>query len=193
MEGSSNTKQFKKFQIRWAEKLGNQECPYLIRWTFIFLGYSMRIHHWIKSDDRRYFYDHSADLLSIVLKGRYWNVKPIEPHKNPNDFVEADEEFYKTHGGSYVCRNGKTYHENKKFCYVEGIFNSWHNFFHMGQSIWFSKAEDRHYLDIPKGGAWTLMFEGRPRHKWGFYINGRKWRPLRYFHKYGIAQDADYQ
>lgn len=145
---------------------------------FCFFGYSMRIHHWIKSDDNRFFHDHSSDLLSIVLKGKYYNVKPYYPTQNPSERV------YLTDG---------TIGKNEKWCYVEGIFNSWSNFIHMKKSIWFSKAEDRHYLSIPKGGAWTLMFEGRPRHKWGFYINGHKWRPLRYFHKYGIRQDENYQ
>lgn len=185
--GSTNTKKFKKFQIRWAEKLGFKECPYLIRWTFILFGYSIRIHHWIKSDDNRFFHDHSADLLSIVLKGKYWNVKPIVNDKNPTDIV--DRTLFEDSFGTSI--GGKCHNENP--CYVEGIFNSWHNFFHMNKSIWFSKAEDRHYLKIPKGGAWTLMFEGRPRHKWGFYVNGHKWRPLRYFHKYGIIQDETYQ
>ena len=171
MKGSTNTSKFKKFQIRWKEKLGYENDPYLIRWTFIIFGFSIRIHHWIKSDDNRFFHDHSANLLSIVLKGRYWNVKPIDINLSP-------------------IYNGNN---NSKWIYVEGIFNSWHNFFHMKNSIWFSKAEDRHYLKIPKGGAWTLMFEGRPRHKWGFYVNGHKWRPLRYFHKYGIIQDDNYQ
>lgn len=190
MKGSSNTKPFKNFQIRWAEKLGFPDEPYLIRWTFIFFGYSMRIHHWIKSDDRRYFHDHSANLLSIVLKGEYHNVKPYYPDKNPGYLFPVEDI---REPGSYIVRDGQTYKPNKKYCHVEGIFNSWYNFFHMGKSIWFSKAEDRHFLDIPKGGAWTLMFEGRPRHKWGFYVNGRKWRPLRYFHKFGIAQTCDYQ
>lgn len=181
MKGSTNTKPFKLFQIRWAEKLGVPDDPYLVRWTFIFFGYSMRIHHWIKSDDDRYFHDHSADLLSIVLKGKYWNVKPYENDKNPDAIVPVWE-----NGALYAVKN-------QKKCYVEGIFNSWHNFFHMGKSIWFSKAEDLHYLRIPKGGAWTLMFEGRPRIKWGFIVNGHKWRPLRYFHKFGIKQVGDYQ
>jgi hypothetical protein len=167
MKGSTNTSKFKRFQIRWAEKLGYENDPYLIRWTFIFFGYSMRIHHWIKSDDRRFFHDHSSDLLSIVLKGEYDNVIAIRPNESPVD--------------------------NIKKCHVEGIFNSFGNFVNMRKSIWFSKAEQQHYLDIPKGGAWTLMFEGRPRHKWGFYVNGHKWRPLRYFHKYGIIQDSNYQ
>lgn len=187
MKGSSNTKQFKKFQIRWAEKLGYENDPYLIRWTFIFFGYSLRIHHWIKSDDNRFFHDHSADLLSIVLKGRYYNVKPIYPDKNPTDIVEKT--YFEDSDGFSFCAEGK----NEKWCYVEGIFNSLHNFLHMNRSIWFSKAEDRHYLSIPKEGAWTLMFEGKPRHKLGFYVNGHKWRPLRYFHKYGIKQDKNYQ
>jgi hypothetical protein len=114
-------------------------------------------------------------------------VKPIYPDKNPTDIVEKT--YFEDSDGFSFGGEGK----NEKWCYVEGIFNSWHNFFHMNQSIWFSKAEDRHYLSIPKGGAWTLMFEGRPRHKWGFYVNGHKWRPLRYFHKYGIRQDEEYQ
>ena len=181
MKGSTNTKPFKLFQIRWAEKLGVPDDPYLVRWTFILFGYSMRIHHWIKSDDDRYFHDHSADLLSIVLKGRYWNVKPIDDTKNPNTFV-------------CVWKDGAPHWvENRMRCYVEGIFNSWHNFFNTDRSIWFSKAEDLHYLRIPKGGAWTLMFEGRPKQKWGFIVNGHKWRPLRYFHKFGIRQIENYQ
>ena len=175
--GSSNTQRFKWFQVRWAERLGIVEAPYLIRWTFIFFGYSIRIHHWIKSDDNRFFHDHSADLLSIVLKGKYYNVKPIDQSKPPG----------------YTLPKEGTWMNNSRYFFVEGIFNSWYNFFHMNKSIWFSKAEDRHYLKIPKGGAWTLMFEGRPRHKWGFYVNGHKWRPLRYFHKYGIKQTNEYQ
>ena len=181
--GSSDLRPFRNFQIRWAEKLGYPECPYLVRWTFLFFGYSVRIHHWIKSDDNRFFHDHSANLLSIVLRGYYWNVKPIDPDKNPTDLVNIlkDKSL------------GEVLERNENYCYVEGIFNSWRNFLHMNNSIWFSKAEDRHYLAIPKSGAWTLMFEGKPRHKWGFYVNGHKWRPWKYFHKFGIIQTKDYQ
>lgn len=174
MKGSTNTKPFKSFQIRWKEKLGYPDNPYLIRWTFIFFGYSMRIHHWLKSDDNRYFHDHSSDLLSIVLRGSYWNCKPKFDNDLPPTAVKDD-------------------FENHIDYWVEGIFNSWRTLKNFRKSIWFSKAEDRHYLQIPKGGAWTLMFEGRPRHKWGFYVNGHKWRPLRYFHKFGIVQTKNYQ
>jgi len=142
-------KQYKKFnkwfQVRWREPMGNPNCPYLTRWTLIVFGFSIRLHHWIKSDDRRFFHDHSCNLTSIVLKGQYKNVTP-----KGETLVKAP-------------------------------------------SIWHAKAEARHYLDIPEGGAWTLLFFGRPRRKWGFYVNNHKWRPLRYFHKYGIIQDENYQ
>lgn len=55
------------------------------------------------------------------------------------------------------------------------------------------KATQQHYLEIPKEGAWTIILCGRPYKKWGFYVNGHMWRPLRYFHKYGIIQTPDYQ
>ena len=77
MEGRYKPKRpFKRFQIRWREALGNSKCPYLYRWTFLFFGYSIRLHHWLKSDDRRFFHDHGSDLISIILKGEYKNVVP---------------------------------------------------------------------------------------------------------------------
>lgn len=176
-KGSSNVKPFSKFQIRWGEKLGNQDNPYLKRWTFIFFGYSIRIHHWLKSDDKRYFHDHSSDLISVVLKGKYRNVKPIDETKNPDDYVVQDGVVTKN-----IC----------PYC-VEGIFNSISNFFNLKYSIWKSKATEKHYLEIPKEGAWTLLLEGKPYHKWGFYVNGKKIRPYEYFHKFGIIQHKKYQ
>jgi len=138
-------KKFKRFQIRWKESLGLKECPYLYRWTFLFFGYSIRIHYWIKSDDRRYFHDHSCDLISIVFKGYYYNVTPKGRFKTK----------------LFIPR--------------------------------FMKAKEQHYLEIPEKGAWTILLCSKPYHKWGFYVNNHKWRPLRYFHKFGIIQTKDYQ
>jgi|GEM_PF-1954875 len=139
-------RKFKNFQVRWKEKLGLPECPYLYRWTLILFGYSIRIHHWLKSDDRRFFHDHSCDLISIILKGGYTNVTP-----------------------------------NGKFAVKAG-------------SIWFAKADKRHYLDILREGAWTLLLCGRPYRHWGFWVTDiHMLRPLEYFHRYGIIQTKDYQ
>jgi len=132
-------RKFRLFQIRWKEALGRPECPYLYRWTFIFFGFSIRIHHWIRSDDKRFFHDHACNFISLVLKGWYHNVTP---------------------SGRVKVRTG---------------------------SCWYSRADKRHYLDIPAGGAWTLLFCSRPYRKWGFWVSENKMlRPLKYFHKYGI-------
>ena len=128
---------FKTFQFRWKEPLGKPECPYLYRWTLILFGYSIRLHHWIRSDDKRHFHDHPVDFISIILKGRYFNVTP----------------------------DGRR----------EVTAGSW----------WYSKGVKKHYLEIPGGGAWTLLFCSRPYRKWGFFVNNHLWRPLRYFHKFG--------
>ncbi len=144
-------KKFNKyFQVRWKEALGLKDCPYLFRWTIIIFGYTIRLHHWIKSDDRRFFHDHACDLISIIIKGYYYNVMPDE-NGNP----------------------------------VKHLATAW--------KPRFMKATQLHYLDIPMGGAWTIIFCGRPYRKWGFIVNGHKWRPLRYFHKFGIIQTNDYQ
>ena len=129
-QGSTNTTRFKNFQIRWKEKLGFEDEPYLIRWTFIVFGFSIRIHHWIKSDDRRFYHDHSADLLSIVLKGEYDNVVPLVPDQDPNFNVN-------------IHYPEREYWKNERRCHVEGIFNSFKNFLNMRKSIWFSKAEQQ--------------------------------------------------
>lgn len=134
------------FQIRWKEPLGRPECPYLYRWTLIIFGFSIRLHHWIRSDDRRYFHDHASNFISIVLRGNYTNVTPC---------------------GSSPVKSGQ---------------------------VWYSDALRVHYLEIPDGGAWTLLLCGRRRknHNWGFWVNGKKKRPLKYFYKYGIIQDENY-
>lgn len=157
-------KQFNKiFQFRWKEPCGLPNDPYLYRWTLILFGYSFRLHHWLRSDDDRYFHDHSCDLISIILKGSYKNMVPGTD-------------------GDLDVRNAKAIDVK-------------------AGSIWKAKAEWPHYLRIPEGGAWTLLIQSRPRIKWGFFVNNdkkhperyHKWRPLRYFHKFGIRQVEGYQ
>ena len=131
-------KQFKPFQVRWAEKLYQGDYHYLTRWTFLFFGYSIRIHHWIGSDVGPHFHDHGCDFISILLKGHYTNCTP-----KGNRHIKAP-------------------------------------------FIWWSKAEDQHRLEIPPEGAWTILLCNPQYHKWGFFVNNHKWRPLRYFHKFGV-------
>lgn len=141
-EEKRSFKKFKPFQVRWKEPLGRLECPYLYRWSFIFFNYSIRIHHWLRSDVKTNFHDHPYNFISIVLRGSYINV-------TPNNRIKV--------------RAG---------------------------NIWYSNASQKHYLDVPKGGAWTLLFCGKPYKKWGFYVedkfgNEKRISPRTYFNKYG--------
>lgn len=58
------------------EKLGKLECPYLERWALLFYLFSLRLHHWLASDDQRFFHDHGWWYISIVLKGHYIERSP---------------------------------------------------------------------------------------------------------------------
>ncbi len=67
----------KLFQIRWKEKLGDQEHPYAIRYVFIFFGYALRIHIWKCSDGPTtsgYKYFYSNFLIFTVFKYKNLNV-----------------------------------------------------------------------------------------------------------------------
>lgn len=63
-------------QIRFREKLGLPECPYVIRWRIETPIGSVRVHHWLGPDDDRAFHDHPWWFLTFVLRGGYTDVSP---------------------------------------------------------------------------------------------------------------------
>jgi hypothetical protein len=67
-------KPVKLFQIRWKEGLGHQECPYMYRWIWNLGLFSIRVHKWIRSDDKRHFHNHPWNFLTFVIKGSYTDV-----------------------------------------------------------------------------------------------------------------------
>ena len=69
-------KNFKNFQVRFGEKLGDSNNPYLVRWVLVLFGYSIRLHHWVGSDDLRAFHCHAWDFFTFVLSGEYVDRNP---------------------------------------------------------------------------------------------------------------------
>lgn len=67
---------FRQFEFRWGEHIGLSECPYLIRYTLTMFGMSLRIHHWLASDDQRYLHDHPWDYLTLIVCGGYTDISP---------------------------------------------------------------------------------------------------------------------
>lgn len=64
----------KHFSVKWAERLGWDECPYLTRWVAAFGAFSVRLHHFHHSDDARYQHDHPWWFVTLVLRGAYYDV-----------------------------------------------------------------------------------------------------------------------
>ena len=64
----------KPFQFRWREPLGHDVCPYAHR-TLLNLGlFSIRLHEWHRSDDKRFMHDHPWHFVTLVLRGSYTDV-----------------------------------------------------------------------------------------------------------------------
>lgn len=58
------------------QKLGREECPYMERWIIEFKLFSLRLHHWLYSDDQRNYHDHPWWFITLVLKGSYIDISP---------------------------------------------------------------------------------------------------------------------
>lgn len=63
-------------KLIWREKLGKPECPYIERWVLDFGVFSLRLHHWLSSDDQRHFHDHPWWFFTIILAGGYTDISP---------------------------------------------------------------------------------------------------------------------
>ena len=64
-------------RIMWNEKLGLEECPFMIRYGIAFKNlFSIRLHIWKASDDKENFHDHPWWFLTFVLWGSYIDRSP---------------------------------------------------------------------------------------------------------------------
>jgi hypothetical protein len=63
--------------VKWHERLGLPECPYVHRWRLELRGAgSLRVHHWTGNDDNRAFHDHAWWFWTLVVKGGYTDNHP---------------------------------------------------------------------------------------------------------------------
>ena len=125
------------FQIRWKEQLGPLDCPYAERWVLNLWLFSIRIHHFMKSEPMEHHHDHAWDFITFILKGGYLDVNP-----SGNDKLTAG-------------------------------------------SVRYRKAEHAHSVVLAKNtDCRTFLIAFKPRRKWGFWVNGKLKRPLRYFSKW---------
>jgi hypothetical protein len=49
-------------------------------WLCQLLGVSIRVHEIIRSDDGKFFHDHPASFISVILRNGYWEIRPKFRH-----------------------------------------------------------------------------------------------------------------
>lgn len=55
--------------------IGPPHAPQTLRWhIFKWCGWQLALHKWLRSDDDRALHDHSADNVSLLLTGGYWDI-----------------------------------------------------------------------------------------------------------------------
>lgn len=76
------------------ERLGLPECPYLERWVLNFRWFSIRLHHWMGSDDKRNLHDHPWWFWSLVLWGSLTDVSEKgRTHRRPGSVAFFPAEY----------------------------------------------------------------------------------------------------
>jgi hypothetical protein len=63
-------------KVAWGDQIGPAHCPYLRRWVIECPLFSVRLHHWLASDDTRHYHDHGWNFLSILLWGHLIDKSP---------------------------------------------------------------------------------------------------------------------
>lgn len=91
----------RRFGVTWRQKLGKTECPYAERWILTVFGYSLRLHHFIRSDDARANHDHPWWFVTLILKGAYYDIvegaMPGHPPRRPEHMTPGTIRFRPAH------------------------------------------------------------------------------------------------
>lgn len=167
--------------ITWHQELGDPRCPYLIRWLIDLRLFSIRLHHWVRSDDKRAMHDHSWWFLTFVLAGGYtdWiydvslasesdrericaaneSLARVIRSRSAKDFSWPYDEtriITRSAKDAVPCVNAQA------MPYTEDRLTR--------GSVRFRPAHHIHTVAVDPGGCWTLILTGRFAHKYGFYV-----------------------
>lgn len=151
-------------RLTWAQELPTADGkPYLRRWVADFGFCSLRLHHWLCSDDDRAPHDHPYWMITLVLRGGYDDMQ-FRPHRSTARTAD--------------CRSA-----DRGSIPLEGVRRR-------APSVAFWHATHTHYVRVHEGGCWSICLTGRQSRIWGFWqLRGdgvRRWvRSSRYFRRVG--------
>jgi hypothetical protein len=128
---------------------------YMERWRIVDLvSWGVRLHHILRSDVDPELHDHEWDYCSVVLWGGYYEQR-------------EDGKLTWYGPGSVVRRSAETRHRLELKVHAKGTVSM-----QTGTITWHSQRM------VP---AWTLVFRGRRRRKWGFWLKSGIFVPWQEF------------
>lgn len=135
------------------------------RWRFL---PSIRVHHILRSDDDRAYHDHPWPFVTVILKGGYYELRPIIKERHVTRTTCTDRNSERLCVGCYIDDGCIAPMER-----VEYVVTGHTEKFYGPGSVLFRRASDWHRIRVPDGstGAWTLFTTGKYIQKWGFLLN----------------------
>jgi hypothetical protein len=100
---------YRQFGLRWAEELLCEKGVYLKRWVIETPLFSIRLHHWLHSDDTRSFHDHPWNFYSFIFRGAYTDVSP-DPVLNLSNHLEGKLVFDRLSAPAFTYRRANHKH-----------------------------------------------------------------------------------
>lgn len=158
------------FMVRWGEYIGNIDCPLMRRWLIETPIGSVRLHHFLHSDDVRALHDHPWWFITFPLGQGYLDVTTCSRCGGHGTYTSGGGD-----NGAHIrcgCRDGRvrTHVEPWRFHYRPA------NYLHA----------------VETNGCWTVIVTGRKVRKWGFlhplygFLESRP-----FFHRFGFAPCQD--
>lgn len=87
---STDQRLHRKWEVRLAEDHLCETGVYLRRWRVETPWFSVRVHHWLHSDDSRNVHDHPWDFVTVILRGSY-----VDEGRNGRQRVRAGRAYYR--------------------------------------------------------------------------------------------------
>jgi hypothetical protein len=142
--------------------IGPRHDPQTVRWhIFVWRGWQLSLHKWLRSDSDRAPHDHKADNLSIILNAGYWETI------RTREWWEYPERIG---GGPYDPKafelaGWKHYGDGEFYRDVDRTYFRW------PLVPYFRKAETPHRVTLPSDGkpVYTLWLRWPARRRWGYW------------------------
>lgn len=136
----------------------------MVRWAWDFGRFgSLRLHHWLRSDDKRFKHDHPSDFATLVLRGSYQDIgyHPCTDNHGQSDSAPVAVQPYTDEHGFLHCP------QCHQSCTPDGM--SIVQQMTPGKYA-YRRAEYRHTVSVNPGGCWTLLWFFPERRNWGFWV-----------------------